>query len=414
MSKRKLPMMRLAWRNTRRHTRRTLLTATAIAIAVAAMTYALSHIDGLLYSMLDAYARTESGHIRIRADGYKARERFLPVHMYVDRLDTVLATIRTYPGVKAALPRVRTTVLVDGGSSNRPGLLLGIDLKREAGYLDPATMVVEGRLPSPGQAEVMIGRPFAEKMEIAVGDSITLLGQTAYRSLGGIRLAVTGLAVSGMGYLDNMMLITPLDQAQQMTYLDNAATEIIVFADEPDHVAGLVEGLKQALGPVASGKMEILSWRDQGPLVKVLDTGRAAFSIILFILLAMAVLIIVNTLLMTVMERTREFGMQAALGMRRRDIVKLILMEGLTIGLIGASVGGLLGTAIALWFQHTGIDLGSATDALKLPFKAIVYPDWQLLYTVGSCMIGVLAAVLAAIYPAWRAVKVTPAEALRT
>jgi putative ABC transport system permease protein len=305
-------------------------------------------------------------------------------------------------------------VLVDGGRSNRPGLLLGVDLKRETGYLDPETMVVEGRLPATGQAEVMVGRAFAENMEISVGDTVTLLGQTAYRSLGGIRLTVTGTAVSGMGYLDNMMLIAPLDQAQDMTYLDNAATEILVFADEPEQAATLITGLEQALTNVASDKLEILSWRDQGPLVKVLDTGRAAFSIILFILLAMATLIIVNTLLMTVMERTREFGMQAALGMRRRDIVRLILMEGLTIGLLGAFLGGFLGAGVALWLEHTGIDLGSAANALKLPFKAIVYPDWQPLYTIISGMVGIVAALLAAIYPAWKAIKITPAEALRT
>ena len=106
--------------------------------------------------------------------------------------------------------------------------------------------------------------------------------------------------------------------------------------------------------------------------------------------------------------------MQAALGMRRRDIVLLIIAEGLTIGFVGSVVGGALGSAVGLWLETNGIDVTSATRALDLPFQGVLYPNWEPEYVFWAILAGVLAAGIAALYPAWRAVRLAPAEALRS
>jgi putative ABC transport system permease protein len=415
MSKRRrnIPLARMAWRNTRRHTRRTLLTATAVTVAVAAVTYAFAHLTGLMGDMVDAYAKMESGHVRIRRDGYTERERLLPVHMNVRRLSDVLSTIRSHPGVEDAIPRIRSMVLVDGTASNKPGLLLGVDLEREESYLSPSSITEDGRLPRASRAEVLVGKGFAEKLGVGVGDSLTVLGQTAYRSLGGMRLAVAGLAVTGFAYLDNTILIMPLDQAQILADLPDAATEVLVFANDPEQADPIAGRLQSELA--ALGDLEALSWKDQGPLIRLIEMTLPIMGIIMGLLFLMASLIIVNTMLMTVMERTREFGMQAALGMRPGDIVRLILAEGLAIGVIGTVVGGALGTGVAIWLETTGIDIGAAAGAVAgLPFQQVLYPDWKLLFTVYGAVVGMVTAALATLYPAWRAIRLTPAEALRT
>ena len=136
----------------------------------------------------------------------------------------------------------------------------------------------------------------------------------------------------------------------------------------------------------------------------MMDSMVPMLAVFFFILLFMASLIIINTMLMTVMERTREFGMLAALGMRRSDIVRLIVLEGLVIGLIGAAIGGVLGT---------GIDVTAAAKGIEMPFQGRIYPDWTPLYTVFSGFLGMITAVMASLYPAFRAVQKTPAEAIR-
>lgn len=413
-SKRSIPLFRLAWRNTRRHTRRTLLTATAVAVAVAALTFGPAYIDGILANMVDTYARMESGHVRIRKEGYSERERFMPVHMNVRHISELLPVIRTHAAVEEALPRIRSAVLVDRDGSNRPGLLLGIDLAREENYLRPAAMLTEGRLPEPGQAEVLLGAGFAEKLQASPGDTLTLLGQTSYRSLGGLTLVITGLASSGVAYLDNSLLIVSIDQAQLMVDLPDGATEILVFAREQDQAEALAAALNSELDLLVPGGLEVLPWNALGSIIRIVETARPIFNFIFVIMLLMASLIIVNTMLMTVMERTQEFGMESALGMRRSDIVAMVLAEGLVIGLLGGIVGGVFGTGVSVWLESTGINITQATRGIEIPFQGMVYPDWKAIHTFSGIVIGMITAVAATIYPAWRAVRMSPAEALRS
>jgi putative ABC transport system permease protein len=411
---RRLPLLRLAWRNTQRNTRRTVLTVTAVAVAVAALTFGLSYIAGILGNVIDTYTRIESGHVRIRKSGYTARERLLPVYLNVQPLSTLLSIIRARSDVEQALPRIRCAALVDGGDSNRPGLLLGLDLAREAGYFNPGVMVEEGRLPQAGRAEVLVGGGFAEQIGVGLGDSVTTLTQTAYRSLSGLTLEVVGLITTGMAYLDNSILVVPLDQAQLATDLYDAATEVLVFATDPSLAERLARSLDQELNQSGERNLEVLTWLDQSSLMQMLSTVRPLLGVVFGLLLIMAGLIIVNTMLMTVMERTQEFGMEAALGMRRSNIVALILSEGMVIGLLGGLAGAAVGTVVAVWLQSVGIDVAAAMRSMELPFQGTIYPDWRPLYTVSSALVGIVTAGLAAIYPAWRAVRMTPAEALRT
>ncbi len=411
---RDLPLLHLAWRNTLRNGRRTLLTVMAVTVAVGAMTFGLAYMRGMIDNMLDTFARIESGHVRIRKEGYTQRERSLPLYLNIPDLDRVLGAVRALPGVRAVLPRIRTAVLVDDARSNRTGLLMGIDFEGEEGFLNPAQMTASGRLPQAGRREIMVGAGFADKLGVSVGDSLTLLGQTAYRSLGGIRLAVTGMAATGMAALDRKMLLAPLDQVQLMAEMGDAATEILVFADDPEAADTLARRVEAAVSTLVEGGVEVRTWREQGPLVRTLDSAKPILVGVMLMLTLMASLVIVNTMLMTVMERTRELGTLAALGMRRTGIVALIVAEGAVIGLIGAFIGGAIGAGIVLWLQHTGIDISAAAASTDLPFQGIIYPEWALLDTLGSALMGIVAATLAALYPAWRAVQQKPAEALRS
>lgn len=413
-NKRKIPLLQLAWRNTQRNIRRTLLTASAVTVAVASMVFGLSYLGGVMDSILDTYARTESGHVRLRKAGYTKRERSMPLHLNLASLNETLDVLRNQPNVTEALPRIRTAVLVDGAGSNRPGLLFGLDLAREEGYFNPSDMVLEGRLPRPGEAEIMIGHTFAEKLEVSVGDTLILLVQTAYRSMGGMRAVLTAVGTTGLGHLDSRILVAPLDQVQYMTEMPNATTEILVFADDPMLADSMVADLSASVSSVMQSEVEVLSWRDQGPLIQMIEANKPISGAILFILMLMAGLVIVNTMLMTVMERTRELGMMAAMGMRRRDIMALTIAEGVIIGVIGAVVGGAIGSGVALWLESTGIDITEAAGDIELPFRGILYPDWTVARFLISAFLGALGATVAAFYPAWRAAKQKPAEALRS
>lgn len=408
------PIFALAARNTRRNTRRTLLTVMAVTVAVMATVFAMAYIEGILGSVLDTFARAQSGHVRITDERYPDRERFMPLHLNVSPLSDLLPVIRTHPGVEAALPRIRAGVLVDFDEENEPALMLGVDIEREAAYLDPAGMLTAGSLPCPERPEAMVGEGLAERLGISVGDTIILLGQTAYRSVGGLGAVVSAIGSSGIPSLDRAIVILPLEQAQYMTYLEDGATEILVFTPHPEEQALQLAGsLQEELDSILPGGLTAVPYNEQGSLMRMMESSDTIFGILLLIILAMAGLIILNTMLMSVMERTREFGMMAAMGMRRGEIVSLILAEGLVIGTAGAVAGGGLGTGFALWLERIGIDVTSAMSSTNLPFQGVVHPDWQLGYLAWGVVLGVLTAVGAALYPALKAVRQQPAESLR-
>lgn len=411
--KRNIPLIRLAYRNIRRNTRRTMLTASAVAVAVLAIIFMIAYIHGALNNVRDTYARTESGHVRIRAEGYAARERFMPVHLNVSNVSDKLEMLRAREGVKDVLPRIRTSVLVDGGESNRPGLLLGIDMEREEGYFSPRESLLEGRLPGEGEPEVLIGRRFAEKLEVGVGDELVLLGQTSFRSLGGLGVTVSGIVTTGLGALDARVIFAPLDQARILHDLNDGATELLVFSEDPETADSLAADLSTLLEAQAGKDYEVRSWRDQGPLIRLMESAQGIYGIVYFILLLMAGLIIVNTMLMTVLERTREFGMLSALGMRRTDVVMLVITEGFLIGIFGALIGFGIGSGLALWIESVGINVEAAVASTDLPFQGRIYTDWKWLSALGGATLGIVTAGFASLYPALRAVRKPAAEALR-
>lgn len=408
----RIPLVRLAARNALRHTRRSALTAAAIAVAVMALVFFQSYIRGVVDDLLDTYARTESGHVRIRREGYAAREHFLPAHLNLRDATELVSEVARDPEVRDVVPRIRAFVLVDGAASNRPGLVLGVDLAREADYLRPAGMVAAGRLPAPDRAEALVGERFAEKLAVGVGDSLTLLSQTAYRSLGGLRVEVAGIARTGVSYLDASLVVLPLGQAQVLLDLEGGATELVVFAREPEGADSLAAAIGARLGD-RMGPLEIRSWREQGPLVRLTDLIGVMIGIVMLLLFGMASLVIVNTMLMTVLERKREYATQAALGMRRGDLVRQVVVEAAVIGLAGALAGAVAGSVVALWLERVGLDFTSASRTLELPFESIVHPDWRLGPALGMALAGVVVAGIAAVVPAWRVARQPPAEALR-
>ncbi len=405
------PLVGLAWRNTLRNVRRSVLTGSAVVVAAAAVVFMLSYMRGIIANVEDTYALTESVHARITQAGYLERQRFMPLYLNVPGVDSLLTEVRGHPAVAAALPRIRSAVLASTDELNVGALAMGVDLAREEDYLAPQAMLEAGRLPRPGQAEALVGAGLLEKLGLAPGDSLTLLGQTAWRSFGGIRVEITGTARTGMAYMDASLVLLSLDQAQLLGDLPDAATEILVFAREAEERDGLADLLVADLS--LPEELEVTPWRQEGTLLAMMGFAKVAWGFFLVILMAMAGLIIVNTMLMSVLERTRELGMLAAMGLRPGSVIRLIATEGLFIGLVGSAVGAAVGTGVALWLGAVGIDFTAAMEGTVFPLDPMIYPDWHWTHVAVAAGLGLTTGIIAALYPAVRAVKLAPAEALR-
>lgn len=136
--------------------------------------------------------------------------------------------------------------------------------------------------------------------------------------------------------------------------------------------------------------------------------------IMMLLVAVIALTTILNTILMSVMERVREFGALRALGFEKSSIIKLVILETMVLGAFGTVIGVALGMGISLLVAHTGIDLTGALNTVSLPMKPIIYPHPVLGTALKSALFGLLVSLIAAWYPAKKAIKPEPADALRT
>jgi ABC-type lipoprotein release transport system permease subunit len=406
----------IAWRNLWRHRGRTLIMASAVALAYGLLLLGMGVNDYMHQRMLNEAARAAGGDVLVHADGYwdtRATDRVIP-----DGARTT-ATIAAVPGVGAAIPRVLTTGLVSTAVDSRPVLLQGVHPERERHLQDPARHLYDGSFLDDGRRDgIVLGRRLADRLEVDLGDRVVLTATGPDGEMTRALFHLAGVIQTGTRDLDEVLGFTTIEAAQRALGMDGAITQIgIVLADgaTADSVAARVAA---AVGAAGSG-LEVFTWVEAVPeMIGMLEMDAAMDAIYMAIIFLVVLFSIANTFLMAVMERVREFGLLNALGLDHRRIGQLLLNEtalltavamaaGLFLALVGHTAVNHWGIPIAAYgvdeFEMGGID---ASDMVI--YSMIVPKKWVL----GSLFIAG-ATVASALYPAWRATRLAPAEAMR-
>jgi ABC-type lipoprotein release transport system permease subunit len=279
-----------------------------------------------------------------------------------------------------------------------------------------AEKVVEGRyLQGDDEDVLLIGDALAKRLEVGVGDRITLVGRATHEQMRRRTMTIVGLYDLDIKDLEEAQVFVSLAEAQTLFDLRDQATEIGVYLEEVGQEAAVVDRLQPALPGY-----EVDAWDTLDPTTKELmaieDQVMAVFGVVI---LSIAGIGILNLMLMAVFERTREIGILGAMGLKRWETMVLFLLEGVFIGLLGALIGCLLGGAIAIYFGRVGIDIMSlyGTDLSDMSEFMGLLGD-RLYFKIGidvfvqrTLTVAIIAA-LASLYPAWQASKQEPAEAL--
>ncbi|NQT34926.1 ABC transporter permease [bacterium] len=408
-------LMRLSLRNARRHPRRMLLTGLAVGIAVAAVTFMDAYVKGFTESILETFVQLEAGHIKIVPLEAADRSRPLPLEKGIKQISEIVSIAKSTPGITDVSPRIRFPVLLERGSSSIPALGIALSPSREKRLMSIDELVTEGSAPSDSAWDVALGFKLAEKLGIGIGDELFMVTTDSYGGLGPGLYRVTGIIRTGVGYIDKKTFYVPLLAGQEQLYMDDMAMEVVCRVEDGlDGAKPVAERLNEDLKKAGRSDVVALPWQEQGTLYRMMATAKIVGPVIMLLLGLIALTTVVNTVLMSVMERTREIGMLRALGFERGTIVKLLLGESLVIGIAGTFFGLVLGLAVSLLLQHTGIDFSGAMENIEWPMKPILYPDPSVMTAVKAAIFGLILTLVAAWYPARKAVKLAPAEALRS
>jgi ABC-type lipoprotein release transport system permease subunit len=403
----------VAWRNLWRHGRRTLITAAAMGVGVALCMSTIALQDGMFLQMFDVMVTDSLGHVQLHHPEYPGKRR---LHDTLPDGAALIAQAEAAPGVKGTAPRMMAFALAGGKEKSLGAQILGVSPAREADLTGIDDKVVDGAwLPADKGLKAVVGVDLADELDLSVGDELVLVGQDTYGGMASDLFAVVGIARSGRTAMDRSGVWVHLGDLQPFLALDDQFHELIVIGDDAEQS----ETLKGAIAalPAASGA-QVRTWREADPsTASMIDMQDASAYILLGVVLSVSALGVLNTMLMSVFERIREFGVLRALGLKPGRLMSLVIVESLLLATLATGIGLAFGGVLDAWLVTQGIDF-SVNDGQGLSFsgvtidpvvKGVVRP-FGIVVTVIAVYVVTLAA---AIWPALRAARLEPVQAMR-
>jgi ABC-type lipoprotein release transport system permease subunit len=403
--------LHLAWRNIWRHPRRTWLTTGAMVFSNTLLVFMISLQFGMYDLMINNTLQSFSGHLQVQAPGYKDD---LKMRQTVPDVQVMAATYREVDSFQNIAARGSAFALASSEERSYGIQVYGVEPVFEPGVSNIPGLVKKGRfLDDFSAAEIVIGQVLERNLRVEIGDEITLLGTGRDGSFAAAIVTVVGVFDSGVPDLDRSIAEIPLGLFQDTFAMDGAGHQIVITT--PD-LATVPTARQTAETLLPEGTdLVVHDWEALQPGLKQAiqaDLTSAWFMYgLLVILVAFSVM---NTQLMSVLERTREFGIVMSLGLTPGRLARLVMLETALMGLVGLALGALLGALLTTWFTFNGfVYPGMEEMAVMFNLPSRIYPT----VTFGTLLAGpavVLAGTLAAaLYPALRLHWLEPVEAMR-
>ena len=403
-------MIGMAWRNLWRQPTRTALSLLTMALAAALLVFMLSFQLGVYDTMKASALRIFDGFAQIQPPGYADDP---DIRKTIPAPEMLAAEAVKVPGVTAAAPRATSYVILANGDLSYGAAIEGVDPAREETVSTLAATVHQGRYLKPGDSDaIVLGDALARNLKLSLGDKVTLLGSAIDGTVAADSLTLVGIFHSGIAEMDRQIAEMPLKRFQETFALGDAANVIALAGPS----LSAVNAALPALGRLASANgLTVEDWGVLQPALKQAITLDFSTSMLWYVsLVVVVVFIILNTLLMSVLERTREFGMLLAVGMRAGLVGRMLWLELILLAVLGNTIGILIGGGVALWFEHAGIVFGGMEGLMAqwgLPGR--LYPTLSFISAaVGPAAI-ILSVAVAGLFPVRRIGRLEPVAAMR-
>ena len=412
----------LAMRNLRRQLRRTTLTAAVMVIGGALLIFSFSLGDGTHENWIDSGVRTTTGHVTIERPEFRLSRKI------EDRLATdvrneaerALASPEIAAQVVAVSARLSINALASSPAGARPAQVLAVDPVAEARFSTLDDQVIEGRYLEPDdRLAAYVGVGLAASLDLRLGSRLVMQAQDTEQEIAGQLLRVVGIFRNGVPEVDQAVVHIPLRTAGEWLGSEHDVTSVGVVLAGSRAVAGVAAHLERALAdPITRGDAKVMRWREANPAlaaaVAIDDFGNYLVLGLLFLIIAFG---IVNTVLMSVLHRHREFGVLQALGLTPGQTGAIVLVEGLTLTAVSGFIGVSLGLFATWYFIGDGLDF-SALIGEEMTFSGVVIdpvivPLFRLARVAQTLTFILFIGAVASIYPALRVAKIDVAESMK-
>lgn len=403
-------ILRLAWRNLWRHTRRTWLTISAIAFSAMLLVFMITLQLGAYDMILDISLRVFTGEMQVQREGYLDKPQ---MRLSIPQAAALARDLRASTGLEAVGARAQGFALISSGARSYGVPVIGVEPERERLLSTIPHQVKQGRyLASVDAPELVLGATLARNLKIKVGDELTLLGAGRDGSVAATVLPVVGIFETNNPAIDRQVVQLPLATFQETFSMGDSAHLIAISGPGLRQIQD-TEARVRAQLPQGRG-LVLLDWERLIPGLKQLIQADMVQNWATYITLIIVVTFsIMNTFLMAVLERTREFGVMLALGATPLRIGLLLVIESTLLTLIGLAIGILLGGSIAVYLYFHGFTFPGLKELhAQFGLPGVIHPKLSFVtFTLGPAVIFVFT-LLASLYPALRIRTLQPIEAM--
>ena len=398
---------RLASRNLRRNTQRTLVATLTVAFGIVAFLLAGGFIAWIFEQMRESAIHSQFGHVQIVRPHFFEKGIADPYAFLLPEKSTEQSLVERMPGFRSLAPRLAFSGLISHGDTTIAFIGDGVDPVNEKPVSSQVNIMSGRDLETADEAAVILGEGLARSMGVAPGDDVVLLATAASGSPSAIEVKVAGTFATTTKEYDDSALRLPIQAARKLMKV-KGATSWVVLLDETERTAEASRYLSEKL---PGDKFEIVPWTALADFYnKTVVLFSRQVSVVKFIIGLIIVLTISNTQMMSVLERTTEIGTSLAIGVRRRALMRMFVAEGALIGAVGGVLGLLLGFVLAQAISAIGIPM-PPPPGMARGFLGEIRILPQL--AADALVLAVFTTFAASLLPAWKASRMIIVDALR-
>jgi lipoprotein-releasing system permease protein len=401
--------IKLAWRNLWRNRRRTFIAISSIIFSVLLASWMRSMQEGSYDSMIENVVKFYSGYLQVQDTAYRA-ERTLENSMEVS--PELIQQIENINDVSLVSHRLESFALAANHQHSKPGMVLGIEPGNEDRITSISKKIKAGEFLQQGDKSVVLGKGLADFLNLSVGDTLVMIGQ-GYRGISANGLfPVKGIMEHPNQEFDKRLVLLDIETAREFYSAYGLSTSLVVMTG--DHYQ--VDHLKNDIGNLLSPEKTVLTWVEMQPEIEqLIQSDRASGMIMLGILYMVIAFGMFSVIMMMVKERRREFGVIHAVGMKKRKMAIVVLLETLLIGIIGCTIGLVVSYFFCLWFYHNPIPLTGemATATAQYGMEPYMFFSIQPSLFYNQMILVFFISLFIAIFPVYNIYRLKITAALR-
>lgn len=399
----------ISWRNIWRNKVRSFVIITAVALGIFASVYATAFIQGMVDQRIQKVIRTELSFIQVHHPGFRQTTEYTN---YMANASELKSGISRIPHVSGVSNRLVLQSMITSTETASGITIVGFDPEEEKKITNISNKIIEGNyFRKDDKNPVIIGRKLAEKLNVKIKSKVVITLQDLENNITSGAFRVVGIFSTDNNMFDESQVYIRYDDMARLTdFPVNAAHEIAVSIDENENM----EAVQAAIKTIADGE-EVKNWKELSPEMSYLTETMDLYLYIFVVIILLALLFgIINTMLMVVMERTKELGMLMAIGMNKHRIFFMIVLESVMLSLVGGIIGIFIGGLATFYGQTHPIDLSLWAEGYReYGYDSFVYTTLMPGMMFDVAIMVMITGVIAAIYPAYKALKNNPADALR-